>query len=92
MITVTDLLHHPAVHAASSSASATPISNLTIRQAANRCGIGVSTLYALAQSNRIPVIRYGRAIRLSAETVERLAREGIPEIRPLKPTRAEMQR
>jgi excisionase family DNA binding protein len=56
---------------------------LTVHQAAERLGLRDSTLRAWIAQRRIAIIRLGRAIRIPAEELERLIREGtVPARRP----------
>ncbi|HEY4684817.1 MAG TPA: helix-turn-helix domain-containing protein [Dehalococcoidia bacterium] len=52
---------------------------LTIPEAAQRVGLGRSKLYELIQAGDVPVVRIGRAVRISAERLrewtEKLERE-----------------
>lgn len=49
---------------------------LTVRQAAERLGLKVSTLRAWIGQRRIGIVRLGRAVRIPLEEVERLIAEG----------------
>lgn len=85
---MTDLLRHPA------AIPADPDAPYTVREAAARLHLGVSTLYAMIQLGRIPVLRFGSAIRIPREVVEQMAKEGAPVLiaEPKKPTRGQMLR
>ena len=55
--------------------SETPILALTIRQVAARLQLGRNAVYALVQSGELPVLRFGRGIRVSAVVLERWVEE-----------------
>ena len=89
---MTDLLHHPAA-TSGAPMPADPEAPYTVRQAAARLNLGVSTLYTMIQLGRIPSLRYGAAIRIPRETVEQMAKAGAPVlISEPRPTRAQMRR
>jgi excisionase family DNA binding protein len=46
---------------------------LTIPEAAQRIGLGRSKLYELIQSGEVPVVRIGRAVRISTERLREWA-------------------
>ncbi|MBI2862916.1 MAG: helix-turn-helix domain-containing protein [Chloroflexi bacterium] len=40
---------------------------LTISQVAQELGLGKSTVYLLAQQGKLPVVRFGSAVRINAD-------------------------
>ncbi len=44
---------------------------LKARQAADICGLGLSTLYRYANAGALPAIRIGRSLRFRRESLER---------------------
>lgn len=49
----------------------------SVQEAAKQLTVQESTLRSWIHQNRIPVIRLGRAVRIKAEVLERILREGL---------------
>ena len=93
MITVTDLLRHPAAQRSGPTvADDSPL--MTVRELARYLHMPVSTAYMVIEQGRVQqVVRFGRSVRVRRDEAERLAREGIPTLtRAVRPTRAQMRR
>jgi excisionase family DNA binding protein len=45
---------------------------ITVEQAARRLGIGRSLAYEMANDGRLPVVRFGRCLRVSVPALEKM--------------------
>jgi excisionase family DNA binding protein len=57
----------------------TNVDLLTIPEVAKRTRLGKSTVYLMAQRGELPVIRFGTAVRIPADALDRWLRERIDQ-------------
>jgi len=50
-----------------------------VTDAAKSLGVCRATVYRLARSGAIPVVKIGKAVRLKPETVEAIRENGLPD-------------